>query len=882
MLRGGAARRKATASTSWSASSRRTAAPRPRRCSQGLEVLPRRAVRLSRPRRSTEFDLDARPGAQAARCCWSTSSRTQRARQPPSQALPGRRGAARRRASTSRPRSTSSTSRASTTSSRGSPACGCARPCRTACSSAPTRSSSIDLHARRADQAAARRARSTCPHRPSARWSNFFQPGQSHRAARAGAAPHGRARRRRRWSTTCAQHAIAGPWPAGERILVCVIGAIPIPMRLVRAGAAPGRPARRALDGASMSRLPGYDAAERRGARPHRRRAAPGGESRRRARTSPARDLVAELRALRAQPQRHPDRARQGAPTRAGANCCRARWSTSCCARTTASASMSFRSAAGEDERERRPPFACLRRAPAGWLGPMPPALGAGRDGRPVRPRDRHVVGIEPAATVDRVPRRGAVQRRDAAGCCRRSSPRCSSVLVYNFFFTAAALQLHHHATPQNVLALVVFLDRRHAATSNLAARMREQARDARRRLQDHRGALRFQPQARGDRALDDLLWAVVHQVASMLGAKVVLLMPEDEPARDPAGYPPEDGSTPASWAAANWAWSKASPRAAAPTRCPNADRLFLPMRTGRGGRRRARRAVRAGQAGPARSRSSAALLEALIDQAAVAIERTRLDREIEESRVLAETREAAHGAAVLDLPRSAHAAGVDPRRGDEPCAATAQSIAERPRARTCCDASRRGRAAEPLRRQPARHDPAGVRRAAPEARLGRSARAGRLGGRARRASSSALGDRASRCPADLPLLRARLRADASRCCSTSSTTPPSTRRRTRRSRSTARRETAACGGRRSATRAAAFQPADLERVFDKFYRVRAARPAGRRHRARPVDLPRHRRGAWRHDPRREPGGAGRRHAHRAAPAGRERSRRHRRAVSRA
>ena len=56
--RGGARASGPRAWTSWSASSRRTAAPRPRALLEGLEVLPRRAVEY-RGRRLEEFDLDA-------------------------------------------------------------------------------------------------------------------------------------------------------------------------------------------------------------------------------------------------------------------------------------------------------------------------------------------------------------------------------------------------------------------------------------------------------------------------------------------------------------------------------------------------------------------------------------------------------------------------------------------------------------------------------------------------------------------------------------------------------------------------------------------------------------------------------------------------------
>ena len=86
----------ARASTSSSAWSRPTAAPRPRRCSTGLEVVPRRQVDYQ-GRALEEMDLDAilarRPAARPGR----RAGPHQRAGQPPSQALPGRRGAARRR-----------------------------------------------------------------------------------------------------------------------------------------------------------------------------------------------------------------------------------------------------------------------------------------------------------------------------------------------------------------------------------------------------------------------------------------------------------------------------------------------------------------------------------------------------------------------------------------------------------------------------------------------------------------------------------------------------------------------------------------------------------------------------------------------------------------
>ena len=66
-----------------------------------------------------------------------------------------------------------------------------------------------------------------------------------------------------------------------------------------------------------------------------------------------------------------------------------------------------------------------------------------------------------------------------------------------------------------------------------------------------------------------------------------------------------------------------------------------------------------------------------------------------------------------------------------------------------------------------------------------------------------------------------------------------------------ARGATAAMWSCRCSTRATGIPPRDLERIFDKFYRVHARGPAARGHGPRPRDLPRLRRGDGRHASRR-------------------------------
>ena len=103
------------------------------------------------------------------------------------------------------------------------------------------------------------------------------------------------------------------------------------------------------------------------------------------------------------------------------------------------------------------------------------------------------------------------------------------------------------------------------------------------------------------------------------------------------AGYPPEDMLDEADLAAAKWAWQHSQRgRAAAPTPCRARKRLFLPMRTGRG-------AVGvigldSDRPGPLLTPDQRRLLDALADQAALAIERINLAEDIDRARLAAET----------------------------------------------------------------------------------------------------------------------------------------------------------------------------------------------------------------------------------------------------
>jgi len=208
------------------------------------------------------------------------------------------------------------------------------------------------------------------------------------------------------------------------------------------------------------------------------------------------------------------------------------------------------------------------------------------------------------------------------------------SVLAYNFFFLPP-LYTFTIADPENVVALFFFLIVAVIA-SNLAARTRSQAVSARGRARTTEELFAFSRKLAGIGKLEDLLWATVYQIALMLSVRVVLLLPAGDGIAVRAGYPPEDELDEADLAAARWSWEHNRAAGRGADTLPGARRLFLPLRTGRGpvgvlG-------IDRDQPGPLLTPDGRRLLDALADQVAVAIERITLAEDIDRARVLAET----------------------------------------------------------------------------------------------------------------------------------------------------------------------------------------------------------------------------------------------------
>lgn len=208
-----------------------------------------------------------------------------------------------------------------------------------------------------------------------------------------------------------------------------------------------------------------------------------------------------------------------------------------------------------------------------------------------------------------------------------------ASFLAFNFFFTQPR---HTFAISdiQNVLTVVFFLIAAFIV-SNMAARLRTQIQATRESARRTANLYDFGRKVTAAATLDDVLWAVVHHVATTIHGRSLVLMPGEAGLAIAAGYPPEDQIDDKSAGAADWAWSHGQPAGRGSATLPAAEWLFLPLKTGRGpvGVLGVQMSEDADMPSPAQLR----LLETLADQAAVAIERTTLVADVETARVATE-----------------------------------------------------------------------------------------------------------------------------------------------------------------------------------------------------------------------------------------------------
>jgi two-component system sensor histidine kinase KdpD len=196
------------------------------------------------------------------------------------------------------------------------------------------------------------------------------------------------------------------------------------------------------------------------------------------------------------------------------------------------------------------------------------------------------------------------------------------SVLAYDFFFVEPVytftIARTQHAIEIAVFLLVAIL------SSQLTARAREQAEASRRREARTRALYDFAREVAGAADVDNLLRGIVDHVAQVFSAQVVLLLPEGDQLRARAAGPHGAALAAAERATAQWAFSHREPAGQGTDTLPGSEWLHVPLTTVRGCV--GVLALHGDRPDALRPLDQRQLLEAFAGQAAVAIERTRID----------------------------------------------------------------------------------------------------------------------------------------------------------------------------------------------------------------------------------------------------------------
>ena len=205
---------------------------------------------------------------------------------------------------------------------------------------------------------------------------------------------------------------------------------------------------------------------------------------------------------------------------------------------------------------------------------------------------------------------------------------------AYNYLFTEPRYTFRVSRQGE-LLTLGLFLVAS-LITGNLAARLRARI-DAQASIADRTNKLYdFSRRVAAAATADDVIWASVSHVATTLRCEAVLLRPSHSgELQIVGGFPPEDRLDIRDQSAAQFAWDKGDSSGRGSDTLPTARWFFLPLVAAE---------RRLGVLGIAYAddrmfaRTDRRLLDALVDQIALALERLRLTEELSETRLVSET----------------------------------------------------------------------------------------------------------------------------------------------------------------------------------------------------------------------------------------------------
>ncbi len=213
------------------------------------------------------------------------------------------------------------------------------------------------------------------------------------------------------------------------------------------------------------------------------------------------------------------------------------------------------------------------------------------------------------------------------------------SFLVYNFFFIEP-VHSFTIAEPYELLALVIFLIVA-VITSALGGRVRAQATVAATRMRATRRLFEFTRRLSGLASFEAVAEGAASEIHASLGRGVVVLLDSGGDLVMTAAWPPEDALDAAPMMAAHWAFTHGEPAGADTGTLPTVPWYFVPLRIGDkklgviGVARPEGKDAK--ESGPLDSEARA-LLDALSEQAAAALERASLSREMVSAKTATET----------------------------------------------------------------------------------------------------------------------------------------------------------------------------------------------------------------------------------------------------
>ena len=233
------------------------------------------------------------------------------------------------------------------------------------------------------------------------------------------------------------------------------------------------------------------------------------------------------------------------------------------------------------------------------------------------------------------------------------------SFLAFDFFFVDPRYEFTI-SQPHEFLSLIAFLLVA-VITAMLASRVREQSLGMRTRAQAAQSLFEFSRKLSAAVSLDEVLWAAAAHAQKTLDMRcIVLLRPTDGELSIHAAWPPVDELDAGEAGAARWTLEKSEPAGWRTGTLPNVRFQFRPLATPRGV---------VGVCGfepkiakEPLSAQDERLLTSILEQTAIAIDRSLLVNEFNKSRGIARKREAAHDTPRVAITRFADAACIDNR----------------------------------------------------------------------------------------------------------------------------------------------------------------------------------------------------------------------------